>query len=159
MRAPSVAVGYWLDLELTERQFVDGWLHTGDVGYVDDEGFLYFAGRESNVIVSGGLTIFPAEIESVLSTHPAVAEVAVFGLPDEKWGETACAVIRPAPDTVVDERELIEYCSQRLASYKKPTSVRVVDQIPRDGAGEPQKSILRERFADARGSPGASQRP
>jgi fatty-acyl-CoA synthase len=156
VRAPSVAVGYWLDLELTARQFVDGWLHTGDVGYVDTDGFLYFAGRESNVIVSGGLTIFPAEIESVLSTHPAVAEVAVFGLPDEKWGETACAVIRPVPGAVVDECELIEYCSQRLASYKKPTSVLVVDQIPRDDAGEPQKSILRERVSNARGSPGAA---
>jgi fatty-acyl-CoA synthase len=156
VRAPSVAVGYWLDLELTARQFVDGWLHTGDVGYVDNDGFLYFAGRESNVIVSGGLTIFPAEIERVLSTHPAVAEVAVFGLPDEKWGETACAVIRPTPGAVVDERELIDYCSQRLASYKKPTSVRVVDQIPRDGAGEPQKSILRERVSHARASPGVA---
>jgi len=154
VRAPSVAVGYWLDLELTSHQFVDGWLHTGDVGYVDADGFLYFTGRKSNVIVSGGLTIFPAEIASVLGEHPAVAEVAVFGLPDEKWGETVCAVIQPAPGAVVDEHELIEYCSQRLASYKKPTSIRVVDQIPRDSAGEPQKSILRERVSRARGSPG-----
>ena len=103
---------------------MDGWLHTGDVGYVDSEGFLYFAGRESNVIVSGGLTIFPAEIERVLQ-HASGGR--------QRWRCSVCPTrsgarpparsIRPAPDTVVDERELIEYCSQRLASYKKPTSV------------------------------------
>lgn len=149
VRAPSVAVSYWLDPELTASRFVDGWLHTGDVGHLDADGFLYFSGRKSNVIVSGGLTIFPAEIERALSAHPAVADVAVFGAPDEQWGETVCALIQPVPGAVVDENELIEYCGWRLASYKKPTTVLVLDEIPRDASGEPLTAAFRSRLSRA----------
>jgi fatty-acyl-CoA synthase len=146
IRAPTVTAGYWLDPELTARQVVDGWLHTGDMGYFDAEGFLYIAGRKSDMIVSGGMRIFPAEIESVLMEHPSVADVAVIGLLDEKWGQTVCAVVLPVDGAAIDEAELIEYCSERLASYKKPTSVRVVDEMPRTVLGAAQKSLLREQL-------------
>jgi fatty-acyl-CoA synthase len=154
VRGPTVAAGYWEAPEIAAETFVDGWLRTGDVGRLDSEGFMYFSGRTSNAVVSGGMTIFPAEIERALQTHPAVQEAVVLGLPDEKWGETVCAVIHPAEGRAVDEHELIEYCSRRLASYKKPTSVLVVDEIPRDGAGEPMVSALRERALSGRGRSG-----
>jgi fatty-acyl-CoA synthase len=147
IRAPSVAAGYWDDPELTANLIVDDWLHTGDMGHLDDEGFLYVVGRKGDMIISGGMNIFPSEIEGVLREHRSVSDVAVIGLPDEKWGETVCAVVEPAAGAVVDEQELIEFCTRRLASYKKPTSVRVVAEIPRTAGGKPKKFLLRERFA------------
>jgi fatty-acyl-CoA synthase len=149
VRAPSVTAGYWDDPEMTDRLIVDDWLHTGDMGHFDDEGFLYISGRKGDMIISGGMNVFPSEIESVLLDHPSVADVAVIGLPHEKWGETVCAVVEAAPGATVDEQELIAYCTQRLASYKKPTSVQVVDEMPRTAGGKPKKFLLRERFAGA----------
>jgi fatty-acyl-CoA synthase len=145
--APSVTAGYWMDPELTLRQVVDGWLHTSDMGHFDEDGFLYISGRKGDMIISGGMNIFPAEIEGVLREHPSVADVAVIGLPDEKWGETVCAVIEAIPGAEIDEQELIGFCTARLASYKKPTSIRVVDAIPRTEAGKAKTFLLRGRFA------------
>jgi fatty-acyl-CoA synthase len=149
LRAPSVTAGYWADPELTAEQITGGWLHTGDMGRFDAEGFLYISGRKTDMIISGGMNIFPSEIESVLCEHPAVGDAAVIGLLDEKWGETVCAVVEAADGMVVDPDELIEYCKGRLASYKKPTSVEVVDELPRTAAGKPQKFLLRERYSSA----------
>lgn len=101
------------------------------------------------MIISGGMNIFPAEIEDVLRQHPAVADVAVIGLLDEKWGETVCAVIEAVDGAAIDERAVIEFCSERLASYKKPKSVKLVDALPRTVAGKPKKFLLRERFSAA----------
>jgi acyl-CoA synthetase (AMP-forming)/AMP-acid ligase II len=95
------------------------------------------------------MNVFPSEIEGVLRDHHSVSDVAVIGLPHEKWGETVCAVVEAAPGALVDEQELIAFCTQRLASYKKPTSVRVVDELPRTAGGKPKKFLLRERFAGA----------
>jgi fatty-acyl-CoA synthase len=147
VRAPSVTAGYWDDREMTERLIVDGWLHTGDMGRFDDEGFLFISGRKGDMIISGGMNVFPAEIEAVLRQHPAVSDVAVIGLPHEKWGETVCAVIEATEGAVVDEGEIIAYCSELLASYKKPSSVRVVDELPRTAGGKPKKFLLREHLA------------
>ena len=152
IRAPTVTAGYWLEPELTAQRVVDGWLHTGDMGYLDGDGFLYIAGRKSDVIVSGGMKIFPAEIESILIEHPSVGDVAVIGLLDEKWGETVCAVVEPNVGSTVDERELIEHCTERLASYKKPTSVRVVEEMPRMLDGMPNKALLRGQLSGTSGS-------
>lgn len=149
VRGPSVTAGYWDSPELTDRLIVDGWLHTGDMGHFDEDGFLFISGRKGDMIISGAMNIFPAEIESVLREHPAVSDVAVIGLPDEKWGETVCAVVEATAGVAVVEQELIDYCTQRLASYKKPTSIRVVDELPRTAGGKPKKFLLRERFATA----------
>jgi fatty-acyl-CoA synthase len=147
VRAPTVTPGYWEDPELTERLISDGWLHTGDVGRLDEDGFLYVSGRKSDTIISGAMHIFPAEIEEILLEHPCVAEAAVIGIPHDKWGETVCAVIVPAPGAQIDERALTALCSERLASFKKPSAFRVVSELPRTGSGKPRKFILRERFA------------
>lgn len=146
IRAPSVTAGYWADPALTAEQIVDGWLYTGDMGHLDADGFLYVSGRKTDMIISGGMNIFPSEIEDVMIEHPTVGAVAVIGLPDEKWGETVCAVVQAAAGRTVDEHELIAYCNERLASYKKPTTVRVVDEIPRTALGKPRKFLLRERL-------------
>jgi acyl-CoA synthetase (AMP-forming)/AMP-acid ligase II len=151
VRAPSVTAGYWDAPELTDSLITDGWLHTGDMGRFDEDGFLYISGRKRDMIISGGMNIFPAEIEDVLSRHPAVGGVAVIGLPHEKWGETVCAVIEPRPGATVEQAELIAYCAEHLAGYKKPTSVRIVDEIPRTASGKAQKFVLQKRFADADG--------
>ncbi|HET9103537.1 MAG TPA: AMP-binding protein [Solirubrobacteraceae bacterium] len=156
IRAPSVTAGYWEDPEMTQRLVVDGWLHTGDMGRMDGDGFLYISGRKGDMIISGGMNIFPSEIEDILREHPSVGDVAVIGLLDEKWGETVCAVVIPAPGADVQERTLIDYCSERLASYKKPTSVRFVADMPRTSAGKPKKFLLREWFVNG-GDPDAAE--
>lgn len=150
IRAPTVMAGYWADPETTARAVVAGWLYTGDVGHLDTDGFLFIVGRKDDMIISGGMNIFPSEIESVLLGHPSVGDVAVIGLPDEKWGETVCAVVEAAPGAVVDERALIDYCTERLASYKKPASVQVVSELPRTVAGKPMKFLIRERLSNGR---------
>lgn len=147
VRAPSVTAGYWDDPELTARLIVDGWLHTGDMGRFDEDGFLFISGRKGDMIISGGMNVFPSEIEDVLREHPDVADVAAIGLPHEKWGEIVCAVIEPVAGAVVDEQDVIAFCTERLAGYKKPTQVRVVDALPRTAGGKPKKFLLRERFA------------
>ena len=151
VRAPSVTAGYWDDAELTKRLLTGGWLHTGDMGHFDAEGFLYISGRKGDMIISGGMNIFPSEIEDVLRTHPLVADVAVVGLPDEKWGETVCAVLETRDGAEVVEDEIIAFCHERLAGFKKPTSVRVVDELPKTAGGKPKKFLLREWFAEADG--------
>jgi fatty-acyl-CoA synthase len=148
IRAPTITAGYWADPELTARVIVGGWLHTGDMGHLDADGFLFISGRKTDMIISGGMNIFPAEVEGVLLEHPTVGDVAVIGLLDEKWGETVCAVVEAAAGAVVDGSELIELCTQRLASYKKPTVVHVVDELPRTVAGKPRKFLVRERLSE-----------
>jgi acyl-CoA synthetase (AMP-forming)/AMP-acid ligase II len=147
VRAPSVAAAYWEDPEMTDQSIVDGWLRTGDMGHFDEDGYLFISGRKRDLIISGGMNIFPSEIEDVLREHPAIADVAVIGLPDEKWGETVCAVVEPKDGATVDEEEVIAFCTQRLAGYKKPTSVKVVRALPRTAAGKPKKFLLRQTYA------------
>jgi fatty-acyl-CoA synthase len=119
------------------------------MGYLDEVGFLYVSGRKKEMIISGGMNIFPAEIEDVLRKHDAVLDVAVIGVPDERWGERVCAVVEPKPGgPPVDEAELIEFCRERLASYKKPTRVVEIDALPRTASGKAQKFLLVERFSE-----------
>lgn len=149
VRAPSVTAGYWNDPDLTAQHIVQGWLHTGDVGHLDGEGYLYVTGRKKDMIKCGGMNISPAEIEDVLRSHPAVLDAAVIGVPHEKWGEQVCAVVelRPADtggDTIATE--LIALCTERLAGFKKPSEVHIVDALPRTASGKPLKFVLRERY-------------
>jgi fatty-acyl-CoA synthase len=149
LRSPAVTAGYWDQPELTREAIVDGWLHTGDLGYLDDEQFMFIVGRKKDMIISGGMNIYPSEIEEVLREHPTVLDVAVIGVPHKRWGETVCAVIELAEGAQLDEPALIEFCRSRLASYKKPTVIHAVDAIPRTSIGKPKKFLLREMFQGA----------
>jgi long-chain acyl-CoA synthetase len=139
--------GYWKKPEETAATItVDGWLKTGDAGYMDESGYVYLTDRVKDMIISGGENIYPAEIENVLANHPAVAEVAVIGVPDETWGETVKAVIAPRPNLSVTAAEIIAYGKAHLAGYKCPTSVDFVSALPRNPSGKVLKKDLRAPY-------------
>lgn len=148
VRAPSMTAGYWNDPEFTAQTLAGDWLRTGDIGHLDAEGYLYVTGRKNDMIKSGGMNIFPAEIEDVLRRQPAVADASVIGVPHEKWGEQVCAVVELGAVGTVTEAELIAHCNTHLAGFKKPSMVRFVDALPRTSSGKPQKFVLRERFSN-----------
>lgn len=150
VRAPSVIAGYWDEPQLTAEQLADDWLHTGDLGHLDEDGYLYVTGRKKDMVKTGGMNVYPSEIEDVLRLHPAVRDAAVIGIPHEKWGEQVCAVVEKNEAAAVDESALIAWCAERLASFKKPSVVLFVDALPRTSSGKPQKFILRERFGQGR---------
>jgi acyl-CoA synthetase (AMP-forming)/AMP-acid ligase II len=144
VRSDQVMAGYWNMPEATaEAITLDGWLRTGDAGRVDDEGYLYIEDRVKDMIITGGENVYPAEVERVLRQHADVAEVAVIGVPDQKWGETVKAVVVPAKGAAVDEAALIAFTRERLAHYKCPTSVSVVPALPRNPTGKVLKRQLR----------------
>jgi acyl-CoA synthetase (AMP-forming)/AMP-acid ligase II len=145
-KGPTIMTGYWKAPEATAQIFQDGWLDTGDMGYLDEDGYLFLGGREKDIIIRGGENIAPMEIENVLDTHPGVAESAVIGLADEEWGETVRAVVVLKKDMKATEDELIAYCHKRLASFKRPTSIVFVESLPRNPLGKIMKRILREQF-------------
>ena len=139
--------GFWNDPKATAERMVDGWVKTGDVGYVDANGYLYMIDRVGDMIVSGGFNIYPAELENALSDHPDVIEVAVFGIPHERWGETPCAVCMVRPAATVTEAELIHLCEERLGSYKRPGKVVLRDEpLPKTPVGKIKRKELREPF-------------
>ena len=140
VRGPNVFAGYWRNDEATAATFRDGWLLTGDVAERDDEGDYRIRGRLKDMVVSGGENIYPAEVEAVLHEHPAVADAAVVGVPDERWGEvcTAFVVLREP----VEDQELAEHCMQRLARFKVPKHFHAVDDLPRNSMGKVVKSEL-----------------
>jgi fatty-acyl-CoA synthase len=144
VRGPNVFPGYWRRPEATAAAFVDGWLRTGDVAVRDDEGYYRIAGRLKDMYISGGENVYPAEIESVLHEHVAVADAAVVGVPDERWGETGIAVVVLRPGAEASEEDLIAHCRGRLAGFKIPQAVRFVDELPRSGMGKVLKEELRE---------------
>jgi acyl-CoA synthetase (AMP-forming)/AMP-acid ligase II len=144
VRTEQVMSGYWDRPEATEAALTgDGWLRTGDAGYVDPEGYLFVADRIKDMIISGGENVYPAEVERVLAEHPSVGEVAVVGVPDETWGEVGEAVVVPAPGATVDADALLAYAREHLAAFKCPRSVRVVDTLPRNATGKVLKRELR----------------
>ena len=150
-RSVNNMLGYWGNPEETEATIrPDGWLCTGDAGYLDDEGYVFLHDRMKDMIVSGGENIYPAEVENVLLAHPAVADCAVIGVPDDKWGETVKALVVPAPATEVDGAEIIAFCREHLAHYKCPTSVETIDTLPRNPSGKILKRELREPYWEGR---------
>ena len=149
------ALGYWNKPEDTAATFDDaGWVHTGDAGYVDAEGYLFLTDRIKDMVVSGGENIYPVEVENVLSTHPAVGDVAVIGVPHEKWGETVKAFVVRREGAEVTEAELVDFTEGKIAGFKRPRSVDFVEELPRNPTGKLLKRVLREpywRDAEGRG--------
>ncbi|MGH8984827.1 MAG: class I adenylate-forming enzyme family protein [Acidimicrobiia bacterium] len=147
LRSEYLMDGYFEQPDETAAALRDGWYHTGDLGALDDEGYLSIVGRARDVIRTGGETVAPSEVEAVLVDHPGVAEVAVVGLPDVEWGEVVCAVVVPAADAAVDVDGLRAHCDGRLAGFKRPRRVTVVDALPRTPAtGQVQRTLLVERL-------------
>ncbi len=144
-RSDMVMKGYWREPEATADTLKNGWLHTGDVGYFDEHGYLFLMERSKDMIISGGENIYPREIEELLIRHPAVREVAVIGVPDSEWGEAVKAVVSTVPGSRVTEQELIDFCRENIASFKKPRSVDFVDEIPKNNYGKIVKRLLREK--------------
>jgi acyl-CoA synthetase (AMP-forming)/AMP-acid ligase II len=142
IRGDNVMAGYWQDQAATAASLRDGWLHTGDVGEFDQGGNLHIVGRLKDVIRSGSTSIIPKEVEDVIVQHPAVAEVAVIGLPDVEWGEAVTAFVVTKPGMSVAESDLVEHCRARLAGYKKPRSIRFVASLPRSHYGKVLRAQL-----------------
>jgi acyl-CoA synthetase (AMP-forming)/AMP-acid ligase II len=140
---------YWNLLEESMKTLRDGWLHTGDAGYVDSEGYLYISDRVKDMIISGGENIYPAEVENVLYGHPDVAEAAIIGVPDERWGESVKAVIVLKSNTVPDSNAILSYTRQFLAGFKVPKTIEFVEVLPRSSSGKVLKRELRKRYAVA----------
>ncbi len=146
-KGARVMKGYWKDEEKTAKVMdPDGWLHTGDKGWIDDEGYIYLAGRSDDMIIRGGENISPEEVEDVLYSHPQVEEAAVIGVPDPEWGQEPRAVVVLKPGKPVTAEELIEYCRTRLAGFKRPRSVVFVEALPRNSVGKVLKNKLREEY-------------
>ena len=146
VRGPLVMRGYWNKPEQTDEAFRHGWLHTGDVARRDDEGFLTIVDRKKDMIVSGGFNVYPREVEDVIAAHPAVAAVAVIGVPDDKWGEAVKALVVLRPGAAVDPGELVALVRDRKGSVQAPKSVEFVESIPVSPLGKPDKKALRARY-------------
>ncbi len=145
VRAPQVMRGYWNQPDATANAITDGWLHTGDIARIDDDGIVSIIDRKKDVIVSGGENVASREVEDVLHAHPAVADVAVIGLPDERWGERVCAVV--VAREAVEADVLIAHCRSQLAGFKTPKTIEFVDELPRNASGKVLKHRLRTTFA------------
>jgi long-chain acyl-CoA synthetase len=145
-RSEAMMAGYWQMPEQTAKKLRNGWLHTGDLGRMDDDGYVYMVERKDDLIISGGVNVYPREIEEVLYGHYAVSEASVIGLPDEHWGEVVKAVIVLKPGAHVTEKEIIEFCGKNLAGYKKPKSVDFWKDLPRSPQGKILKKDIRKRY-------------
>jgi fatty-acyl-CoA synthase len=145
-RGPQLMSGYWRRPEETAQALDGGWLHTGDAGRIDGEGYLFVEDRIKDLIVSGGENVYPRVVEDVLIGHPAVAEAAVIGVPDERWGETVKALVALRPGASCGEGELIDFCRPRLGGFERPRSVDFVESLPRTATGKVLKRVLRERY-------------
>jgi long-chain acyl-CoA synthetase len=145
-RGPNIMKGYWNRPEVNREVLRGGWMHTGDLGALDEEGFLYILDRKKDMIKTGGENVYSPEVESVLCAHPCVLEASVIGVPDARWGETIRAVVVARPGTAVTEPEIIAWCRDRLTHFKCPTSAVFAETLPKGGTGKVQKNILRERF-------------
>jgi malonyl-CoA/methylmalonyl-CoA synthetase len=135
LRGPNVFSGYWRNPAATEEAFADGWCRTGDLGELDGDGYLRIAGRQKELIITGGLNVHPREVEDVLLTHPGVAEVAVAGVPDDDWGEIVTAWVVPAGEAP-EPKELLDHAAMGLAAFKRPKAIHFVDSLPRNALGK-----------------------
>jgi acyl-CoA synthetase (AMP-forming)/AMP-acid ligase II len=150
VKSEATVSGYWKNPEMTALTIRDGWVYTGDIAYRDEEGYIYIADRKKDMIVSGGMNIYPAEVEAAIYKHPSVAQVAVIGVPDDRWGEAVKAVIELKKGAKATEEEIIDFCRQHLASQKKPKSIDFVDALPVSNSGKVSKAEIRERYWQGR---------
>jgi long-chain acyl-CoA synthetase len=146
-RSYANMAGYWKLDEATKATIAaDGWLRTGDAGYMDEDGYLFIHDRVKDMIISGGENVYPAEVESAVYGHPAVAEVAVIGVPDDKWGEAVKAVVVPKPGMTIDPDDIIAFARTRIAAFKAPKSVDIIEALPRNASGKILRRELREPY-------------
>jgi long-chain acyl-CoA synthetase len=151
VKGPTVMAGYWhLPDQTADALQPGGWLRTGDAGYEDPDGYFYIHDRVKDMIVSGAENIYPAEVENVIMSHPDVADVAVIGIPHDRWGETPCAKVVRVADSQMTADQLLAYCRERLAGFKCPTSIQWIDQLPRSPSGKVLKKDLRAPYWDGR---------
>lgn len=141
-KGPLIMQGYWNNEKATSETLRDGWLHTGDLGRLDKHGYLYIVDRKKEVIISGGVNIYPREVEEVLNKHDFIKETCVIGIPDDKWGESIVAYVVPNGRGEIDKDELITLCQNHLASFKKPKEIHVVEALPKSSYGKILKREL-----------------
>jgi long-chain acyl-CoA synthetase len=146
VRSKHIMVGYWHKPEETKETLIDGWVHTGDMGYYDDEGYIYIADRKKDMIISGGENVYPREVEEVLYQHPVVLEAAVIGVPDPYWVEKVHAVVVTRKGVSTTDEELIAFCKKYIAGYKVPKTIEFVASLPKNPAGKILKRELREKY-------------
>lgn len=146
IRGKNMMMGYWKNPELTAQTIRNGWYHTGDVGYLDEDGYLFLVDRKADMIVTGGENVYPKEVEDVLYQHPAVAMAAVVSAPDEKWGERVQAAVVLKPDQRTSQEDLIAHCKERLAGYKCPKAVEFWDRLPTTSVGKILRKDVKKKF-------------
>jgi fatty-acyl-CoA synthase len=145
VRGDMIMSGYLEQPEKTSETIVNGWLHTGDLGYVDERGFLFLRGRQREVIISGGFNVYPIDVESEMSAHPSVQECAVYGMLNEKWGEAVTAAVVLKPGAVINSDALIAFAKRQLGSVKAPKHIHILDDLPRTAVGKVDKEALKKR--------------
>jgi long-chain acyl-CoA synthetase len=146
VRGPNVMKGYWNKPKETAEALRNGWLHTGDIGYMDEDGELFITDRKKDLIIRGGENISPSEIEEVIFQHPAVLEASVIGVPDPKYGEEVKAIVVPKPGLELSEQEVIDFCLQRIARFRCPKTVAIAKTLPKNPVGKVLKRELRKQF-------------
>jgi acyl-CoA synthetase (AMP-forming)/AMP-acid ligase II len=152
-RGPILMPGYYKRADLTAEAVKDGWLHSGDMGYVDEDGYLYLVDRKKDMIISGGVNVYPRDIEEIVVQHPAVQEAAVFGIPHDKWGETPlAAVILHRPGEISSEK-LRDWVNERVAAkFQRLSDVAIMEEFPRNVAGKTLKRVMREAYWQEKGT-------
>ena len=146
VRSKQTMVEYWKKPKETKATLINGWLHTGDMGYFDEEGYIYIADRKKDMIITGGENVYPREVEEVLYRHPAVLEAAVIGVPDQYWVERVHAVVALKKGASATAEEITAFCKKNIAGYKTPKSIEFVDALPKNAAGKILKRELRDKY-------------
>jgi acyl-CoA synthetase (AMP-forming)/AMP-acid ligase II len=150
-RGPQTMAYYWNNPDATEQAFRNGWLHTGDVGYMDEDGFFYLVDRKNDMLISGGYNVYPREVEDVLLAFDGVVEAAVVGLPDEKWGDRVVAVV--SGRSGLDAEAILEHARENLASYKRPKDLEIWAELPKTSSNKILRRAVRDKLMHARGEP------
>jgi fatty-acyl-CoA synthase len=154
LRGPNVCAGYWNKPKVSKEAIVEGWFHTGDLGKMDQDGHLSIVGRLKDMFISGGANVYPAEIERIRESHPAVAGSAVIGVPDPKWGEVGKAIVECKPGSSFSVEEMLSYLEDRLGKFKRPKYLAVVEALPRTPAsGKVQKFVLKDQYGLPKNEP------